>query len=563
MARMHIVLTLGKPVLKTMAERLSAVLTICCALFALPTALCSCLVTVTSDYGEWVYTYSLSDSFVVVAAAAIFLMVVCGRPLITLLRRIGRSRLYLLLILYAFFASLLWVFIADVWPEWDSRALVDSAQSLEDPSSMVWWQDGGYIERFPYQIPMILILYVCRLVAGSQMVLFFEVLNCIAAATVAYLVVRITEVASRSANATCIAVLITVMTLPIYFYATFIYGNGICMPFCLGAFLMQMKGFSSNSPRRHILAAVLACIGVLIKSSMMLVLVAMAVVWVVSALKHRAPLLAGVAVAAFILNTALSSGVLAATSRIVPTNLHNGLPSTTWIVMGLGANTSKDAAFERHGTNNDYVWAILDNEYSPEQYSEMNATYLAERFNDYVHDPVWAVKYFASKYLLEWSDPLYGSLGASNWSRALPDHSAMTERTYTALAPHFYYGRGNRLITIVCDTAQLITIGGAAVFSIAARRKTPIELYAPFLYAAGGALFYLFWEAKSQYILPFYIALIPYAALGVHLVVQRLRSNTETVGDPANDEQGESLPVARRREGGGTGRAPKEVLIDG
>lgn len=501
--------------------RLTSLLRSCCIIFIVPTTFLSFLFTVNVDYGETTFDFSFAEGILVLALLSVVLSFLACNTISLLLTSVSYEAFKRFLVCFTFFISLLWVFIANVQPDWDSRALVEAAHQFPEDTSSGWWCDGGYLERFPFQIFLIVIIHLFELLSGSSIVLFFEVINCIASSVSALLVIRLLEILTNSEEMRVTGILLCSSFLPLYLYSTFIYGNTLCLPFCLGAFALQLSGFQKNSLWRHFLSIPLAVTGVLIKSSMLLVIVAMAVVWVVAAIKRRAPLLFLTALCIVCFYQIANTGFLAAVQPLVHTDLSNPLPSSTWVVMGTGANNEEKTTYMA-GMNNNYVWEILDDDYDPETYKQMNGQYLRERIDVFVNDPVFAVKYFLHKYVYEWCEPTFGSIGASNWTRGLSDE-VMADRELTPLAHSLYYGKLNVIVRIVCDVSQSLVLLGASCYILLSSKNPHIETFAPFLYSAGGALFYLFWEAKSQYILPLYLVLIPYAAIGINLALDKLR----------------------------------------
>lgn len=523
----------------------------CCALFTIPTALLTLIFSVHVDYAEAVFEFSYSEGIFVLAAMSIIFALAGSSSLARLTQRIGYRRTRTILFVYVLLISVLWVFIADVQPDWDSFSLVDAALHFKDQTSCVWWQSGGYIERYPFQLFLIVILYGCHLLSGSGIIIFFEMLNCLAAAITVIVSMRIIELMTNSEEIRSLGILICALFLPLMLYCTFVYGNTICLPFCLGAMALQIAGFKTHRLWKHLMAIPLAILGILIKSSMLLVLVAMAVVWVVHALRTRKARFAAIAIASVMLYEAANLGFLALMQPFVITDLSRALPNSTWIVMGLHANENDKNTYMA-GMNNNYVWAILDDEYEPDAYSEMNAGYLSNRLRVYVEDPLYAGRFLLKKYVYEWCEPTFGSIGASNWTRGLTDN-VMADRALTPLAHSVYYGKLHTVIVFVCDVIQSTIMVGAALYVVACRKHLHIETMAPLLYAAGGALFYVFWEAKSQYILPLYLVLIPYTAIGITITTRRLfehreNNRSDVPAAPGNIQPNGSEPANSPRD---------------
>jgi hypothetical protein len=72
---------------------------------------------------------------------------------------------------------------------------------------------------------------------------------------------------------------------------------------------------------------------------------------------------------------------------------------------------------------------------------------------------------------------------------------------------------------------QLLIYGGVVLTLILMRKKwIKIENYVLLIGVYGGFLFSLIWEAKSRYILPYFIMMIPYAAIGITELTGKISS---------------------------------------
>ena len=54
------------------------------------------------------------------------------------------------------------------------------------------------------------------------------------------------------------------------------------------------------------------------------------------------------------------------------------------------------------------------------------------------------------------------------------------------------------------------------------KRWSNIENYLLLIGVFGGFLFTLIWEAKTRYAFPYYILMIPYAAIGIDLLLKKI-----------------------------------------
>ena len=509
----------GRNMFKMIARGMTAAFRGILCFFALVITGVSILFTVTTDYAESDFVMGVQQGFFVVALLLCCLFLL--PRLAHRLARVSRWTFLVLIALYALSLSLAWVNVARAVQGFDSLDLIN-ASKLDASSG--WWSYAGYIERYPFQVPFTIVLSMLRGIVGESVDVAFQVVNCLAISVTAVLIVMLAEqIAPAQAGVTrALAVVLVAVFPPLYLYATFVYGNLISIPFALGAFISQIRGLRTKRIRFHVLSAVFAVVAVLLKSSMLLVPVALSVVWFISALKHRKMLLFLCIPLVFALNSLSSTIILGVVGNAMGTDLNNGLPQTAWIVMGIGADASSENEFslEKPGWYSGYPWARTAETYDVQDISRETIDLIGDRIQTFFEHPLFATKYFTKKFVYEWAEPTFESIVSSNWTIAEPGGTPMASREIGALASSLYYGSGNLVLVGICDVAQSVIYCGALIFFWKYRTSCPIELLAPSLCAAGGGLFYLFWEAKSQYMLPFVLFLIPYAASGLASLVR-------------------------------------------
>ena len=73
---------------------------------------------------------------------------------------------------------------------------------------------------------------------------------------------------------------------------------------------------------------------------------------------------------------------------------------------------------------------------------------------------------------------------------------------------------------------QMVLYASILIWLLASIRKQKgIEQYILLIAVFGGFLFSLIWEAKTRYVFPYLIMMLPYGAMGIHVILTRLRYN--------------------------------------
>ena len=80
-------------------------------------------------------------------------------------------------------------------------------------------------------------------------------------------------------------------------------------------------------------------------------------------------------------------------------------------------------------------------------------------------------------------------------------------------------GRLHAIYIVYCDIIQNIIYIGASYCLIFRWRGLTTKQITLIVIFLGGFTFHLFWETKSDYVLPYFLLLIPYAAAGWHDII--------------------------------------------
>ena len=173
-----------------------------------------------------------------------------------------------------------------------------------------------------------------EIVGDSQLYIALEFLNAICAGATALLLVRLSR-QLFSNKAAVMTGLFSFFFLPLFLYSTFAYGNVPSLPFALAAILWQSKFMETKTWRHLIFAAMAITVSILLKSTMIVVLMAMCLILLIhAAVKRSWRGIAGIIVPIMVY-IACSHGFFAVMEKKYDVVTDNGLGKTTWIAMGL------------------------------------------------------------------------------------------------------------------------------------------------------------------------------------------------------------------------------------
>jgi hypothetical protein len=182
------------------------------------------------------------------------------------------------------------------------------------------------------------------------------------------------------------------------------------------------------------------------------------------------------------------------------------MPSVLYVAMGI---TDNDLG---PGWNNGYNWDTFSNAGNdPAAASAAAKELIRERLSYFKSSPGDAVTFFYTKFSTQWNDPMFQSLASSNFYWSPPEDMDYEVIQGTQRQP--VYDFSNYLQSFIYFCMLLYVLRGL-------KRKDRIETCMIPFSILGGALFSLLWEAKSRYMFPWYVMMIPCAAIMIDELLQ-------------------------------------------
>lgn len=452
--------------------------------------------------------YNRADFFVVTAIGAVILAALSiwlGRMLTRSAERAERNLKILLALtmMWVLAAGLLWIHWSKTSPFGDQRMVFGSAQRfLDDNYGRMDY--GKYLYCYPFQLGLTawesLLLRVFR--TDSHQVI--QVFNALGASLCVYSGYKIVRLLSDRIDAAAVYLFLMAGCFPLIILSAFIYNDIQSLTLCMAAiwqFLRYMK-----EGKRSGAAGLLVCLplAVLIRNNSLIVMIAVLCIFVVKAITGKRW--------SFL---CLAAVLLVACLRIGPSvnyyyeqksgkAVNDGMPFVLWIAMGMQEG-EREA-----GWYNEYSMILYADvcKFNSEVAEDLGVAEIKARVKGFLRDPLYALDFYSRKFTSQWNDPTYECFVMTYG----------TERERSAFGESLYTGIPNRLLEKYMDSYQLLVYASCLFLLVMNWRKgqkEPLEWYVLLVAIIGGVLFHQLWEAKSRYILPYFIMMIPMAATGL------------------------------------------------
>ena len=376
----------------------------------------------------------------------------------------------------------------------------------EDYSSL---EQGGYLDFYPNQIGIVLILYFCSHLFGVYNYTLFHAVNMIALLLIIKAFCDFSDLLGNNRSTSLAIMLFSTLFFPPALYVTFAYGTIIGLCFSIYATKSIVIINKTNNWLMIIPAVFCSFMAVVIKSNYLIFLIGNIVLVMMLILKKynaKLMILLPVLVIVLLFNSKVIRGIASVSTGM---EIGTGMSSYSWIAMGLMEND--------HGYNgwwNNYNGeSYVNNSFNRELQADECKVYIRDRLRYFWSNKGEALKYFAGKNASQWNIPDF----QGSWiNRVMP-----SDLQYPEWIIFLETERGACWINRILNYWHFIILCGVVLYLILGEKDDVALVF--FTVFIGGFIFHSFWEAKGQYTLPYFMLLLPMSAQGLIEFLKVLR----------------------------------------
>ena len=407
----------------------------------------------------------------------------------------------------------LWAYLTNYYMMWDAQMVSFFADQFANGVDDISAHDISYISAYPHQMGLIAFMELIYRFFGWENYRAFQAVNALGAAGIVFVGFRITKEITKREEPGAYFLLLMLCCWPLIMYVPFMYGEVLSILFSLLSAYTLLLYLRKKRVRDMIYMALSITAACLIRSNCYIVLAAMACVLIVKAVSEKTwrHILAGIVCAAVFFTS--HTGLIKLYEYRFDLELENAMPSIMWIAMGTREGSDGRGA----GWYNELSWDLFVDEAKGDQEkaSGMAKEVIEESLEIFRKNPSYTRDFYKRKVVSQWSEPTFGGQVETNRRR----------EARSPLIDRLYKGDLWKPFIRVMDVYQSLIYTGALLYLILMiKKKIPVEYLTLFIVMIGGFLFYLLWEAKSRYILPYFVMLIPMAACGWDVFIRSLAS---------------------------------------
>lgn len=428
-------------------------------------------------------------------------------------------------LVYSAAICLLIIFIYRVNVACDSEALSEIAIAFlnGDYSSL---SGDGYLAHYPHQLGMIALLELIYFLFGIDNFTALQFLNTLAIYFIVYFLHRITEELFHSPSVQIMLSALCFGMLPLYLYATFIYGDIPGMGFAVPAIYFIIRYLNTRKRAFIFPASFCMCFAILLKSNNSVILAAALIILFLCFISEK-DWFSLIFAAALLLLPSLGTSCVnfyyAEASGL--SEIPDGIPKIAWVAMGLQENE-----YLENGWYNGYNWTTysacgLDGAKTVQTCMAS----IKDSLSSFVSAPGSGLRFFYRKFISQWNDPGFQSQITNEWySRHRDDHSS--------LALYLIYGNGRLVLEWLMNFYHFFILLGASICTFLRMKKHTLPAAYLTLCIFGGYFFHTFWEAGGRYALSYFVLCVPMAAYGLWQLASLLLSLLKKLRKQPNDQ---------------------------
>lgn len=398
--------------------------------------------------------------------------------------------------------GIVWVVVSNAGIQADQLLVYNYAQSF-NKGDFSGLQKGNYLGMYPQQLGLITIIRALLNLPGGLINSYrgFQFLNALMSAVAYYSGYRIVKNISKDNSlAETLYLLLMTLCVPLYGYIPFVYGEVGSTALVMFVAWMLLDILNQFSWMKMVFMTGAMCVAILYRENTLIFFIGfliVAVIKLVSKPGNQGTSIVCSLLVAFLLSRLI---IYCTYAEHIPEDSH-GMPAILHITMGTNDDS---AAAGWHNWYNQTVFRESD-------YDVAIATEIAKKdldifFQKCKKSPSYAVDFYYRKLSSQWNAPMYQCMAMTNVFNGGPNN----------VVTNIYYGDFRKPIEGMMNLYQLVVYGAILGLLFLSRKKwMAIENYLLLIGVFGGFLFTLIWEAKARYVFPYFVVMVPYAAVGI------------------------------------------------
>ena len=478
-------------------------------------AYCTSYVTFVNEH-----SYFLKDSiflnllivFIIILAAYILKKIPCIQ---TLNQKMENDYIFFkkcknTLLVIIFIMGFLWVTATQYIPGADQYSIQNAVYALHLKDYHMFY-DGGYIAKYQNQLGILLFSYIYSLIFGSHNYVVMQMINALAVSLIYKQLAETGALFGQKRIEQLLTVTTGIFFIPLIMYSSFIYGNVLGLLFSLLAVKYEILFFKDGKKRYIAYSSIFILISISMKSNYIIFMIGMliyATAEIIANKKWKNTILIIAIIAAYLFQANVPSMLI---TQMTGIELGDGVSPLSYIAMGLQDSDRAPGWYNGYNSS-----TYKDADYDKQLQNEMAIESIEESIEKFKADKKYAGEFFIKKIASMYTEPSFQGF----WICQVRKSAVIIPNWTYALINVIGSGKTLNYLNLI----QFATYAGVILYCIFCRKNSACmhTLIFPMIFI-GGFIFHLFWEAKSQYTLSYFVLLFPYAVSGYSAVFSRIQ----------------------------------------
>ena len=409
--------------------------------------------------------------------------------------------------------SLAWIIMVQSNASGDSMFLLntarDAAQNKYDSffRSYNYYGNYSYYLFYPFQLGYVFFAEILYRIFGTACSdILFQIPNVLALDFIYVGLIAITSKLFNRKSVTNLTAISLMVCLQPMFMTTFAYGIIPGLAFSVWSVYHVICFMKNGKIKNAIFATLLISISVLLKYNNMIMLAAICIALILHVIDKKKFLALAVAAVMIICSVGLQKLVIFSYSARSGAELKTQVSQTMYAYMGIS-----DSGMAPGWYNGKAMETMRDNQMNVEKANKVASQGIKDRFN-YLTENKLLGEFYLKKLISQMNEPSYESI----WLSQVRSHNYPEGKSLPKLVDSVYSGVMQKLLDNWFNYFTMmvyIFFAASMVWLIVRKKLSPQTIILP-LAVLGGVMYHMIFEAKSQYILPYFILMIPLAVFG-------------------------------------------------
>ena len=442
------------------------------------------------------------------------------------LQKVDTRFILFIMLIVATVISLSWINLTKSVANGDESILLTTAKDASKGvytnfyQSYDFYGNNSYFMFYPEKLGFVLFAEVLYRIFGiGSNELLFQIPNVIALDLIYVGVVMIAKHVFNNKTVTNMTAIAFIVCLQPMFMVTFTQSYFYSLALSVWGVYFAVRYMKENKLLHAGLCALLIALGCVLRESGLLFMIAVGVALIVHTVDQKRLIALAVAAVTVLCSIGLPWLVTLSYASRSGTQLNTRITRTMYTYIGISDSSMAPGWYNGMG-----VYTLRDAGMDTAAGNEAARQGIDNRVSQLSADHK-LVEFYQKKLFSQFNEPSFQSVWISQVkSHDLPEGEALSD-----IATSVYTGGLSTLLDVWFNYYQMILYIGFTVgliFLVIRKRTGAAALILP-LTILGGVICRMLFEAKSQYILPYFIILIPYAMFGLLEITRVLTKKTD------------------------------------